>query len=97
MTPYERIKGKKYGGDEVEFGERVHYKYKKQIMANKLEHRWGEGFYLGRLWRSGEAILGTSHGIEKAGTIDQTNWSASEMGRRRTELYHRRTLEVEPG
>ena len=41
-------------------------------MANKLEHRWGEGFYLGRLWRSGEAILGTPQGIEKAGTIKRT-------------------------
>ena len=51
----------------MEFGERVHFEYKKQVMANKLEHRWG-------LWFSGEAILGeailgTPQGIEKAGTI----------------------------
>ena len=42
-TPYERVKGNTYTADEVEFGERVHFKYKKEVMANKLQHRWREG------------------------------------------------------
>ena len=47
MEPYERLNGKQYSGDEVEFGERVHFKLKKQVMQHKLEIRWSEAFYLG--------------------------------------------------
>ena len=68
-TPYERLKGKRYQGDAVEFGERIHYKLKKQTMSHKLEFRWDEGYYLGKVWRTGEAIVGTNKGIVKAGTI----------------------------
>ena len=68
-TPYERLKGKKYGGTEVEIGEKVHHKYKKDTMNHKMESRWGEGFYLGKVWRTGEAAIGTKNGVVKAGTI----------------------------
>ena len=70
-TAYKRLKGKDYKGAIVEFGERVHHRrnVKGQIATNKLEQRWDEGFYLGADWRSGEAFVGTSHGVVKAGVI----------------------------
>ena len=57
--------------EEVEFGEKVHYRLnlKNKPQQEKLEVRYGEGFYLGRWWRTGEAIVGTSEGVFRAGTV----------------------------
>ena len=70
-TAYERWKGKKFTLEEVEFGEKVHYRLnlKNKPQQEKLEVRYGEGFYLGRWWRTGEAIVGTSEGVFRAGTV----------------------------
>ena len=70
-TGYERWKGKPFHGEEIEFGEKVHYRenLKARAKQNKLEIRWGEGFYLGRWWRTGEAVVGTIGGTFRAGTI----------------------------
>ena len=68
-TAYERLKGKKYDQELAEFGEKVHYRLDKKSISNKLEAKWAEGFFLGILWRSGEAIIGTDEGVVKAGTI----------------------------
>ena len=35
-TGYQRLKGKKYRGDEVEFGERVHYRLKSRARQEKI-------------------------------------------------------------
>ena len=84
-TPYERLKGKRFSGTEVEFGEKIHHKYRKAVMNHKLEPRWGEGFYLGKLWRTGEAIVGTEAGVVKAGTIKRVGahrrWDAAGLER----------------
>ena len=70
-TGYERLKGKPCNHELVEFGEKVHYKFNKKIRPkdDKLEINWGEGFFLGKLWRTGEAAIGTRGGIVKAATI----------------------------
>ena len=95
-TGYQRLKGKKYRGDEVEFGEKVHYRLKKGARQEKLESRWAEGFYLGKLWRTGEAIIGTKSGVHKSGPIrrvgghrrwdaegfEQCSWTTMEVGPR---------------
>ena len=70
-TGYERLKGKRCKEEMAEFGEKVHYRYnpKAKTKDDKMEARWGEGFYLGRWWRTGEAIIGTHEGVRRAGTI----------------------------
>ena len=70
-TGYERWKGKPYRSEEIEFGEKVHYRLNLKAKSNreKLEVRWGEGFYLGRWWRTGEAIIGAAGGTLRAGTV----------------------------
>ena len=84
-TGYERLKGKKYDKELAEFGERVHYRYDydKKTMLNKLEARWGEGFFLGVRWRTGELIIGNSEGIHKASTIKRVGahrrWDGEEL------------------
>ena len=44
----------------IEFGEKIHYR--ENIKASA-------GHYLGRWWRTGEAIVGTRAGILRAGTV----------------------------
>ena len=70
-TGYERWKGKRFQGEEIEFGEKIHYRenLKARAKQTKLEIRWGEGFYLGRWWRTGEAVIGRTEGILRAGTV----------------------------
>lgn len=70
-TGYERLKGKKCKQEMVEFGEKVHYRYNPKAKAKdeKLEVKWGEGFFLGKWWRTGEAVIGSHEGILRAGTI----------------------------
>ena len=70
-TGYERWKGKPFHGEEIEFAEKIHYRENTKARAkqNKLEIRWDEGHYLGRWWRTGEAIVGTRAGILRSGTV----------------------------
>ena len=70
-TAYERWKGKRFTLEELEFGEKVHYRLnmKGKAKQDKLEVRYGEGFYLGRWWRTGEAVVGTASGAVRAGTV----------------------------
>ena len=65
------MKGKKCKQEMVEFGEKVHYRFNPKAKAKdeKLEVKWGEGFFLGTWWRTGEAVIGTPEGILRAGTI----------------------------
>ena len=65
------MKGKKCIQELVEFGEKVHYRYKKKAKSKdeKLEVNWSEGYFLGKWWRTREAVIGTEGGILRAGTI----------------------------
>ena len=69
-TAYERLKGKKFSCAVVEFGEKVHYrKHVKGHKDNKLDSKWGEGYFLGFYWKTSEALIGTSEGVKRSGTI----------------------------
>ena len=81
-TPCQRLRGKIFKGNMVEFGERVHYmeNLKGALKMNKLECKWGEGYYLGTRWRTGEAIIGTKKGVLKSSAIrrvgEHRRWDA---------------------
>ena len=45
------------------------YNLKARSKDEKLEVKWSEGFFLGKWWRTGEAVIGTKDGILRAGTI----------------------------
>ena len=69
-TAYERLKGKKFSRAVVEFGEKIHYrKNPKGHKDNKLDGKWGEGYFLGFYWKTSEALVGTPEGVKRAGTI----------------------------
>jgi hypothetical protein len=71
-TAYERWKGNYFTLEEIEFGEKIHYRLnntKASQKQHKLEIRFVERFYLGRWWRTGEAVVGTSGGVIRAGTV----------------------------
>ena len=70
-TAYQRLRGKPWLHEMVAFGEKVHYKInlKEWDKRYKLEARWGEGYFLGVKWRTGESWIGTKGGILKASAI----------------------------
>ena len=78
------IGGKKYRSDEVEFGERVHYRLESRARQEKLESRCAEGIYLGKVRRTREAIIGTKSGVRKSGRIRRVGghrrWDAEGLG-----------------
>lgn len=61
-TAYERVKGKKFHQEIVEFGEKVMYR-KGKSTGNKLDCKWEEGIYLGICWRTGGAKVGRADGV----------------------------------
>ena len=70
-TAYQRLRGKVWSRDVVEFGEKVHYRMnlKNLPREQKLEPRWEEGFFLGVKWRTGECWIGTPTGVVRASAI----------------------------
>ncbi len=69
-TAPERLTGKPRDKELVEFGEKVHYRFEERRgKENKLDVKWGEGFFLGVRWRTGEMIVGNAEGIHKASAI----------------------------
>ena len=61
-TSYERVKGKPFKREVVEFGEKVFFRSGKLDKQRKMEPRWSEGIYLGMCRRTGSAYIG--HGSE---------------------------------
>ena len=72
-TAYERLRGKRYKGEIVEFGSIVRFRLPGILQSGhgKLEPRWAEGLWLGKRWESDEHIIGTSDGIVKCRGIAQ--------------------------
>ena len=69
-TAYERMKGKKCKQEMVEFCEKADYRHNLKATAKDEKFvRWGEGFFLGKWWRIGDALIGTPEGIHTAGII----------------------------
>ena len=65
-TAYERAKGKRYDKPAVEFES---WCTTCLTHENKLVPKWGEGIFLGMLWRTGVFIIGTPSGILKSGSF----------------------------
>ncbi len=64
-TPQERIKGKKFKTQIVEFGEGVRYIMPESAGKDKWDVRWREGIFLVIRDSSGEFIVGTTEGAIK--------------------------------
>ena len=94
-TGYQRLKGKKCRGDEVKFGEKLHYRLKRRARQEKLMSRWAEGFYLGKVWRTREAIIGTQEWRSQIWD-DSQSWRTSTLGCRRVGQCSWTTMEVGP-
>ncbi len=80
-TAYQRVRGKAFRKEVMEFGECVWY-YKPGIKGkSKLEPRYESGVWLGMTDRSGETYIGTPEGVlkvrsvrKKAGEDQRWNW-----------------------
>ena len=68
-TAYQRVKGRKFQRDVVEFGECVWYLKPKSVGRNKAEMRWEEGVWLGVRDKSGEMYIGTDTGVIKVRSV----------------------------
>ena len=69
-TPFERLKGKKFKGDMVEFGEAVLYRdITEQRAGRDLEPRWYPGIWLGFDLHTHQKIIGTEGKVIKVNTI----------------------------
>ena len=73
-TAVERSVGKKCNGPSVEFGEKLLFKLQYHTRTNKLDVDWFDGIFLGIKEQTGEYIIGTSHGIVKARTIQRVTF-----------------------
>ena len=54
----------------MEIGEKVHYRSRTGGRQEKLESRWAESFYLGKVWRTGEARFAELEDIDVGMHID---------------------------
>ena len=69
-TAHERLKGKSYRRELVEFGERVMFMpVSHGGKLNKLESKWDFGRFCGIRPRSNEALIMTSEGVRKGRTF----------------------------
>ena len=69
-TPFERIKGKAYKGEVVEFGRIIYHRHPGRVEGGSMEPRWSEGVWLGKTAKSDENIISDETGrIVKAGGI----------------------------
>ena len=69
-TPYERLRGRPYGGQVAEFAEVVHFRdLQKAADMPKLDDRWSLGLWLGKSLASDEYYVGTTAGVRRCRTI----------------------------
>ena len=85
-TAYERIKGKKFKGELIEFGEVIWYMKPGTKGVNKFDSRWETGIWLGIRDESGESIVGTSEGVIKVRSIRRKGiakerWDAEQFNK----------------
>ena len=62
MTPYQRLKGKPFQGEILEFGCRIHHRVPGKTKGGLLEWRWLEGVWLGSRFETREHIVGMDDG-----------------------------------
>jgi len=68
-TARERLRGRKFKRELVEFGECVWYLKPKSKGKEKFETRWGTGVWLGIREESGEIFIGTAAGVLKVRSV----------------------------
>ena len=83
-TAHERIRGKPYHGEVVDFGKRVFHMYPGKHHGGSMKERWGKGIILGKLWTSDEYVLFSDEGkIVKARSIklmlESESWISEEV------------------
>jgi hypothetical protein len=61
-TAFERIKGKKYRGEVVEFGRKIFYKIPCKPEGGLMTERWVPGIWLGKRFLSDEHLVGVEDG-----------------------------------
>ena len=61
-TAYERVKGKRYRGEGVEFGRKVMYKVPCKPEGGLMNERWIEGVWLGKRYLSDEHLVAIEDG-----------------------------------
>ena len=96
-TAYERLKGKKYEKELVEFGERVHYRFEKRggVRTTNWKSNGGREFLRDEVEDGGNdcwQCRGHSQGQH-----DQKGRRAQEVGRGGTQVDQRLAVKVEPG
>ena len=69
-TAYERLKGKEYRGELMDYGEKVMFMpVVHGSKLKKLESKWSFGRFCGIRPRSNEKLIMTTEGIEKAKNV----------------------------
>ena len=61
-TAFERLKGKKYRGETVEFGRKILYKIPCKPEGGLMTERWVPGIWLGEKFQSDEHMVGIEDG-----------------------------------
>ena len=83
-TAYERIKGKKYRGEIIEFGRNVYHRHPGNTQGGSMQRRWEEGIWLGKRVASDEHIIASASGkLVKTGSIsmqpESESWNADAV------------------
>ena len=69
-TPYERLRGRPYQGQVVEFDEVGHFRDPgKAADMPKLDDRWNLGLWLRKSLASDEHYVGTSAGVRRCRSV----------------------------
>ena len=69
VKPHERIRGRHYNGEIVEFAETVNNKLPVSDLS-KADSRWGLGIWLGKWLSSDEHYVGTPQGVVRMYSIN---------------------------
>ena len=83
-TAHERIRGKKYHGEMVEFGRRIYHMSLGKHQGGSMKERWTEGTFVGKRASSDEYIIILDNGtVVKARSIkllpDSQSWNSEVL------------------
>ena len=78
-TPYERLKGKRYGGTFMDFGCPVMLRVTDKPQGGLMQERWVEGTWLGMRWSTWEHLVSR----RSDGVVVRTRRSVKCLGQRR--------------
>ena len=95
-TAYERTKGKKFKREMAEFGECIWYLKQRSKGSTGMKGRWMEGIWLGVREESGEVIVGTPEGIQKARTVRRKATNSERWKKNHAGQSHSVAMECRP-